>query len=179
MGKIYESIDDKLRAFITAQRMFFVATAPLSGEGLINLSPKGLDTFRILDEHRVAYLDLTGSGIETVAHLRENGRVVLMFCAFEGRPLIVRLHGRGVAHRRGEEGFAALAGLFPQLPGTRSIVEVTVQRIADSCGWGVPTYEFKEQRDQLIRYSEQMGEAGILEAQQKWNRTSLDGLPGI
>jgi hypothetical protein len=179
MGKIYERIDDKLVELIGRQQMFFVATAPLSSDGLINLSPKGLDTFRILDDRTVAYLDLTGSGIETVAHVQENGRVVIMFCTFEGRPLIVRLHGRGTVHRPGDEGFRALEPLFPRLPGTRSIIEVDVFRIADSCGWGVPLYEFQGQRDQLVRYAEQLGEEKVRQAQEKGNARSLDGLPGI
>ena len=122
MGKTYDEITPELRQFIEAQKMFFVATAPLAGEGLVNLSPKGYDTLRILDERRVAYLDLGGSGIETVAHLKENGRMVMMWCAFEGRPNIVRLHGRGTVHQRDSPGFEELAHHFPEIPGARSII---------------------------------------------------------
>ena len=119
MGKIFEAIDDKLRAFIEKQQMFFVGSAPLSGDGLINISPKGLDAFRIIDEHTVAYLDLGGSGIETVAHSKENGRVVIMFCAFDGPPKIVRLHGRAEVHEPGSAIYDELVALFPEMPGTR------------------------------------------------------------
>jgi hypothetical protein len=158
---------------------FFVATAPLSADGSINVAPKGLDTFRILDEHTVAYLDLTGSGIETVAHLRENGRIVVMFCAFEGRPMILRLHGRGIVHQEGTDGFARLQASFPPLEGARAIVEVAVERIADSCGWGVPRYAFHEDRDQLLRYYQQKGEDTVRAGRVEWNRQSIDGLPGL
>ncbi|HVS12969.1 MAG TPA: pyridoxamine 5'-phosphate oxidase family protein [Thermoanaerobaculia bacterium] len=179
MGKNYDRIDDSLAGFIRAQQMFFVATAPLSAEGSINVSPKGLDTFRILDEHTVAYLDLTGSGIETVAHLRENGRIVVMFCAFEGRPMILRLHGRGVVHQEGTDGFARLRDSFPPLEGARAIVEIAVERIADSCGWSVPRYAFHEDRDQLLRYYQQKGEDAVRAGRVEWNRQSIDGLPGL
>lgn len=179
MGKTYDRIDDKLTAFIEQQEMFFVATAPLAADGLVNLSPKGLDSFRILDDHTVAYLDLTGSGIETVAHVKENGRIVIMFCAFAGRPMILRLHGRGTAFEEGDPRFDALKGQFPDHPGARSIIQVAVERIADSCGWAVPLYDFKEQRTQLIRYAEQQGEAAIRKAKAEWNAKSLDGLPGL
>jgi hypothetical protein len=159
--------------------MFFVATAPLAADGLVNLSPKGLDSFRILGPQSVAYLDLTGSGIETVAHLRENGRVVLMFCAFEGRPRIVRLQGVGRAFEPGDPDFERLRPQFPEVAGVRSIVRAEVRRIADSCGWGVPLYSFQGQRDQLVRFGEQLGPQKIREAQTHFNRRSLDGLPGL
>jgi hypothetical protein len=179
MGKTYDRIDDGLSELIRAQRMFFVATAPLGADGRINLSPKGLDTFRILDERTVAYLDLTGSGIETVAHLRENGRIVIMFCAFEGRPTILRLHGRGVAHLEGTAGFERLRPSFPPLEGARAIVEIAVERIADSCGWSVPRYAFEQDRDQLLRYYQQKGEETVRAGRVEWNRQSIDGLPGL
>jgi predicted pyridoxine 5'-phosphate oxidase superfamily flavin-nucleotide-binding protein len=179
MGKIFDAIDDELRAFIEAQKVFFVATAPLSADGHVNLSPKGLDTFRILGPHEVAYLDLTGSGIETLAHLRENGRAVFMFCAFEGRPRILRLHGRGEALEPGDARYAALRAHFPEIPGERAVIRVDVQRIADSCGWGVPLYTFERQRTQLVRFAEQLGPEKIAAEKAKYNAESLDGLPGV
>ena len=179
MGKTYDRLDDSLRAFIGRQSMFFVATAPLAGDGLVNLSPKGLDSFRILDDHNVAYLDLTGSGIETLAHVRENGRIVLMFCAFEGKPMILRLHGRATAHEEGSPEFEALRGLFPGFEGARALIRVEVRRIADSCGWGVPLYECQGQRDTLLRYYEQKGPDQVRAMRVQGNATSLDGLPGL
>ena len=125
MGRTYDGIDVGLKHFLETQPVFFVATAPLSGDGLLNLSPKGLDSFRVLDPHTVAYLDLTGSGVETIAHLRENGRIVLMFCAFDGPPKIVRLHGRGEAVEPDDPRFPALAARFPTYLGTRSIIVVS------------------------------------------------------
>jgi hypothetical protein len=179
MGKVFDSLDADLTSFIEAQQLFFVATAPLAGDGLVNLSPKGLDSFRILGPREVAYLDLTGSGIETLAHLRENGRIVFMFCAFAGRPRILRLHGRGQPLEPGDPGFDALRARFPPLPGARAVIRAEVQRIADSCGWGVPLYQFEGQRDQLVRFAEQLGEEKLAAAQDKFNRQSLDGLPGL
>ncbi len=179
MGKTYDAIDDGLAEFIREQQMFFVATAPLGEGGLLNLSPKGLDTLRILDPHTVAYLDLTGSGVETIAHLKENGRMVMMFCAFSGRPMILRLNGRGTVLERGDPEFATLLPEFPNLPGTRAIIRLAVERIADSCGWAVPTFEYRDQRDQLIRYAEQKGPEAIRSAQLRFNSKSLDGLPGL
>ncbi len=179
MAKVFEAIDDKLAAFIRAQHVFFVATAPLAADGMINLSPKGLDSFRILGPQSVAYLDLTGSGIETVAHLRENGRVVFMFCALEGRPRILRLHGTGQSFEPGAPEFERLRPEFPEVAGVRAIVRAEVQRIADSCGWGVPLYSFQGERDQLVRFGEQLGPEKIRAAQKQFNRRSLDGLPGL
>ena len=178
MGKGFDSIDANLRSFIAAQRMFFVATAPSVG-GHVNLSPKGLDTFRILDGQTVAYLDYVGSGAETIAHLRENGRIVIMMCAFDGPPKIVRLHGRGEAIEPGDAEYASLLPLFPSsLPG-RSIIKVALERISDSCGFGVPLYEFRNERDHLGAWTERKGKNGLIEYQEKNNRTSLDGLPGL
>jgi hypothetical protein len=179
MAKVFEEIDDELAAFIERQQMFFVATAPLADEGLINLSPKGLDTLRILDPHTIAYLDLTGSGVETIAHLKENGRIVLMFCAFDGRPRILRLHGTGEVFETGERGFDELRSRFPDLPGTRSVIRASIRRIADSCGWGVPLFEYKGDRDQLIQYAEKLGPGRLREAQQQANVKSVQGLPGL
>ena len=179
MGKTYETIDEELREFIEKQPMFFVATAPLSGEGLVNVSPKGLDTFRILDARTVAYLDLGGSGIETVAHVKENGRIAIMFCAFEGPPKIVRLHGHAEAHEPGSETFKTLLGNFPRIPGTRTVIRVDVTRIADSCGWGVPVMEFRDQRTQLPAFAEKIAPEKIEAMKAQYNAKSLDGLPGL
>lgn len=178
MGKQYETLED-LRSFIDKQKMFFVATAPLAADGLVNLSPKGLDTFRILDANTVAYLDLVGSGVETIAHLRENGRIVILFCAFDGYPKIVRLHGRGEALEAGTAEFSELAGLFPTLPGTRSIIRVSCQRISDSCGFGVPRYDFVTDRSQLTASAERKGVEGLESYKREKNARSLDGLPGL
>jgi len=174
-----DSISPPLAEFIRAQRVFFVATAPLSGDGLLNLSPKGLDTFAILDERTVAYLDLTGSGIETVAHLKENGRIVVMFCAFEGPPKIVRLHGRGEVIEAGAPEFAALAAALPAHPGARAVIRVHLARVASSCGFGVPLMEYRAERPTLDDWARDKGEAGVREYRAKKNRVSLDGLPGL
>jgi len=163
--------------------MFFVATAPLAAAGHVNLSPKGLDSFAVLDGRTVAYLDLTGSGVETISHLNENGRITLLFCAFEGPPKIVRLYGRGEALRPGDDGFDALAARFPAAlaagPGVRAIVRVALSRIADSCGYGVPRMRFEVARDQLLLWADRKGVEGVQEYQRTRNAESLDGLPGL
>ncbi len=179
MGKLYEGIDESLAAFLNAQKLFFVATAPLSANGHINLSPKGLDSFRILGPRKVAYLDLTGSGIETLAHARENGRITLMFCAFEGPPKIVRIHGRARAIEPGMQGFDELAAVFPALPGLRSIIIVEAERISDSCGYGVPLYRFEGERSTLIDWAVKKGPQAVRDYQLSKNRLSIDELPGI
>jgi hypothetical protein len=178
MGKIYHSIDESLRSFIGAQHVFFVATAPSSG-GHINLSPKGLDTLRVIDDRTVAYVDYIGSGAETIAHLRDDGRIVLMMCAFEGSPKIVRLHGHGDVIEPQDADYAVLSMLFPPAIARRSVIRVRIERISDSCGYGVPLYGFKSDRDQLGAWAERKGEAGLLEYQRKNNRKSLDGLPAL
>ena len=173
-------LSDRDRAFIARQRMFFVATAPLADDGLINLSPKGLDgTFAIIDDRTVAYLDLTGSGIETLAHLRENGRICVMFNAFEGPPNILRIQGRGEAIEPGQPGFDELLAHFPELPGVRAIIRITTERVADSCGFGVPFYNYQGQRETLNEWAEKKGPGGVARYQQQKNRKSLDGLPGM
>ncbi|MFI4876390.1 MAG: pyridoxamine 5'-phosphate oxidase family protein [Blastopirellula sp. JB062] len=179
MGKIYESIDDRVAQFIRRQKLFFVATAPLSADGWINLSPKGLDSFRILDEKTVAYLDLTGSGVETIAHAKENGRITVMFCAFDGPPNILRLYGQAEVLEPNHAEFALLRERFPPMPGVRSIIRIDVRRIADTCGYAVPKYEFVEDRKQLIAYTEAKGPAGMIEYRRVKNAASLDGLPGL
>lgn len=180
MGKTYEKIDEKLAAWVNEQQMFFVGTAPLSGDGLINCSPKGgADTFIILDEHTVAYLDFTGSGVETIAHIKENGRVVLMFCAFTGAPNIVRFHGKGEVIEQHHPEFHALRARFPDYPGVRSIIRVYVERVSDSCGFGVPRYDYVGQRDAMQKHAEHLGPEKVLEYQSTRNHSSLDGLPGV
>jgi hypothetical protein len=179
MGKQFDEITPDLRAWIAGQRIFFVATAPRSDDGLLNCSPKGLDAFRILGPREVGYLDLTGSGIETAAHLNENGRIVFMFCAFDGPPRIVRLHGTGTYYTPSSAEFREVESLFPALPGTRGIVRARLSRIADSCGWGVPRFDFAGERDTLIRYAEQKGPVELANYRTKKNLRSIDGLRGL
>lgn len=182
MGRTYDRIDERLARWVESQPMFFVATAPLDGDGLVNCSPKGnRDELAVIDDNRVAYLEQTGSGIETVAHLEQNGRIVVMLCAFDGPARIVRLHGRGRVHLAGTAGFEALAGPFPGArgPGVRSIIEVEVTRVADSCGYGVPWMDFRGHRPTMDQWSERKGADGIADYQAGNNQTSLDGLPGL
>ena len=178
MGKVFDGIDEKLAAWIHAQRVFFVATAPREG-GHVNLSPKGLDSFVILGPRRVAYLDLVGSGAETIAHLRENGRITFMLCAFEGLPRIVRLYGSGEAIEPGDPEFAGLVARFPAYPSTRSIIRVELDRIADSCGYGVPLFQYKGERSQIAEWAERKGPEGLRSYQLERNRESVDGLPAL
>ena len=178
MGRVHPGIDAALADWLHRQRVFFVATAPLAAEGHVNLSPKGLDSLRILGPRDVAWVDLTGSGIETVAHLRENGRIVLLFCAFEGPPKIVRLHGRGRVLEPSDPGFAELRAAFPELPGVRSLVRVALTRVSDSCGFGVPRMAFEGERTQLRDWAERKGPRGLREYRAQHNR-SVDGLPGL
>jgi hypothetical protein len=177
--KLHESIGGRLRTFIESQHMFFVATAPLDAEGHVNLSPKGLDTFRVVDEHTVAYLDLTGSGSETVAHLRENGRITLMFCAFDGPPNIVRLHGRGRYLTPADGEFASWAERFDDFVGSRGVVVVDVERVSDSCGYAVPLMTFDADRDLLTSWSQNRGPEGLERYRSEKNATSIDGLPAL
>lgn len=179
MGKIYAEIDERNAAFIRSQHLFFVATAPSGADGHINLSPKGLDCFRILDPHTVAYVDLTGSGVETIAHLRENGRIVIMFCAFEGAPRILRLHGRGEAIEAGGAGFDALYEQFPRYLSARAIIRVALERISDSCGFGVPLYQHLGERTQLLAWADHQGAEGLATYRAEMNRHGIDGLPGL
>jgi Pyridoxamine 5'-phosphate oxidase len=178
MGKTYDYLTPELVAWLMAQKMFCVATAPLAAEGHVNCSPKGRDTLRVLGEHEVAYLDLTGSGIETIAHLQENGRIVLMFCAFSGPPKIVRLHGRGRVIYPGDAEFERLGPQFPSLPGARAIVHVAVERISDSCGYGVPLMDFVSQRDAIKKWAEKKGPDGVAAYHAEKNHVSIDALPG-
>jgi hypothetical protein len=178
MGKIYSEIDETLREFVERQHVFFVATAPSSVDGHVNCSPKGLDSLRILGPTTVIYLDYTGSGAETIAHVRENGRIVIMFCAFEGAPKIVRFHGKGEAIVPGDAEFGALLAHFTPGPGVRSIIRIEVDRISDSCGFGVPHLRFEDDRTQLPLWTEKKGEALDTYRRQR-NATSIDGLPAL
>ena len=179
MSKLYDTIDDRLAAFIGKQKMFFVATAPSGDGGHVNVSPKGYDSFRILGPNEVAYLDLGGSGIETLAHVRQNGRITFMFCAFEGAANILRLYGQAEAVSFDEPGFAEKAALFPDFQRARSIFTARITRIADSCGWGVPVYDFQGERDQLLRHNEHRSDAEWTERRYAGNAVSIDGLPGL
>lgn len=179
MGRPYQQLDQKLIDFIGRQHVFFVGTAPNDPEGHLNISPKGLDTFRILGPNTVAYQDLTGSGIETVAHLRENRRMTIMFCAFEGAPMILRLYGRGRVVEPGDPEWDDLVGRFPTQPGTRSVVVLDVDRIADSCGFAVPVYEYRRERTQLTDWTCHKGASALEQYKAEENRKSLDGLDGL
>ncbi len=179
MGKVRTEIDEALAKLIQNQHVFFVATAPLSGEGNLNLSPKGLDSFRILGPRTVAYLDLIGSGVETIAHLKENGRIVMMFCAFEGPPKIVRLHGRGRVVEPQSSEFSSLVTQFPEYESMRAIIVVDVTRVSDSCGFGVPLLKFEGDRNQLFAWAQRKGAEGLRVYKQEKNRRSIDGLTGL
>ena len=179
LGKVRATLDEAAKEFILSQKMFFTATAPLDGNGHVNLSPKGLDSFRILGPTTVAYLDLTGSGIETVAHIKENGRVVLMFCAFQGPPNIYRLHGRGRVVEPQDGEFGELAAKFPVYESTRSIVVVEITRVSDSCGYAVPIMKYEGERTQLTAWAKKQGAEGLDEYRQRKNRRSIDGLEGL
>lgn len=179
MGKVFEQIDSKLEAFIRAQQMFFIATAPLGPSGHLNLSPKGLDALRVLGPRSLAYLDYVGSGAETIAHLRENGRIIVMLCAFQGPPRIVRLYGAGEVLEPRDPEFDELRALFPAEPVGRSIIRIAIDRIADSCGFGVPLYTFEGHRSQLSNWASRKGTEELLEYQRRNNRRSIDGLPAL
>ena len=177
MGKTHDSITDDLRAFIERQHVFFVASAPLAAAGHVNVSPKGLDCLRLLSPMRVAYLDLTGSGNETSAHLVENGRVTLMFCGFDGKPMILRLYGRGRVVLPESHEWPEFAALFPAHPGARQVIVVDVTRVQTSCGFGVPEMAFVADRDVLQKWAQSNGPQKLAEYQQKKNVRSIDGLP--
>ncbi|GAB4150477.1 MAG: pyridoxamine 5'-phosphate oxidase family protein [Cyanobacteria bacterium J069] len=176
MAQQYDTLTPRLQDFIAQQQIFFVATAPLSPTGHINLSPKGLDSFRILSPTRIAYLDLTGSGNETSAHLQENGRITLMFCAFQDAPLILRIYGQGRTILPQSAEWDSLSPHFTPLPGTRQIITVDVVLVQTSCGTGVPLFGYAGQRDELVDWATQKGEDGLKTYRQTKNRVSLDGL---
>ncbi|SCL32078.1 pyridoxamine 5'-phosphate oxidase family protein [Micromonospora inyonensis] len=181
MGTVYPEIGGRLRTFIEAQPVFFVATAPTSVDGHVNLSPKGMrGTFVVLGPHRVAYLDYHGSGAETIAHLRDNGRITLMFCAFAGPPKVVRLHGRGDTVAVGTPDFAARLADFPDPPdphAVRAVVTVEVDRVSDSCGFSVPLMEYQGDRDMLLACHSRRTTEDLVVYRATRNATSIDGLP--
>ena len=179
MGRVLDEITPPIADFVAAQRIFFVATAPAGDDGRVNLSPKGLDTFSIVGPREVAYLDLTGSGAETIAHLRENGRITIMFCAFEGPPNIVRLYGRGEALAVGDPSATALVERFPALPGARTVVRVDVDRVSTSCGYAVPNLTYVGDRSELTEWAERKGADGLVEYRGEKNAVSIDGLPAL
>jgi hypothetical protein len=184
MGKVYEGITPRLRTFIEEQKVFFVASAPLAGDGHVNLSPKGRDgTLVVIDEHTVAYLDFGGSHAETTAHLRENGRITLMWCAFAGPPKVLRVHGRGEPIFRDDPRWADLIGLFAAAdgPGARTIVLVSAVMVSDSCGFAVPFMDYREERTEHAKYFGRKSDEEFAEycATKPTNRTSIDGLPAL
>lgn len=175
MAKFYPALTEQQQLFIRSQKIFFTASA--SQHGRINLSPKGMDSLRILSPNRVAYLDLTGSGNESAAHLLENGRMTLMFCSFDEAPLILRLYGSGRAVQPRSADWNALRAQFHDLPGERQIIELVVDSVQTSCGYAVPQYVYAGERDTLARWAEKKGAGGLLEYWREKNRTSIDGLP--
>jgi hypothetical protein len=176
---ILDEISAELAGWISEQPMFFVATAPGGSGGHVNLSPKGLAGLAILGPHRVAYLDLTGSGVETIAHLRDNGRITIMLCAYLGPPRICRLYGRGTVHPLGSDEYEALVPQFSARPGARAIIDIEVTRISTSCGFGVPRMEFVDERDNLSRWAAGKGDEGLAEYRETRNAESIDGLAGF
>ncbi|WP_182111584.1 MULTISPECIES: pyridoxamine 5'-phosphate oxidase family protein [unclassified Actinotalea] len=180
MGTVHPEITERLASFIEDQPVYFVATAPLAADGHVNLSPKGgKGTLVVVDPLTVAYLDLTASGAETIAHLRENGRITVMVCAFAGRPNIVRLHGRGRVVALGDPELDAWLPRFPEHPGVRAVIVVDVERVADSCGFAVPLMEYTGERDILDAANGRKDRDELVAYRARKNRTSLDGLPAV
>ena len=179
MSKQRPEIDSELSEWIARQHIFFVATAPLSIDAHMNLSPKGGDSFRVLGPMEVAYQEYTGSGAETVAHLRENGRIIVMFCAFEGAPRVLRIHGRGEVIAANDPRFASLAKSFPAHSGTRSIIKIQVTRVSTSCGFAVPFFDFRARRETLDEWTARQGTENIAAYRALKNQFSIDGLPAF
>ena len=175
MAEFYSELTTDLQEFMAQQKIFFTATAP--SKGRINLSPKGIDTFRYINNTTVAYLDLTGSGNETAAHLHENGRLTIMFCSFAKKPLILRLYGKGTVIDLKSNRASELSSLFSDFPGARQIILLNIESAQTSCGYGVPIYEFQEERPTLITWAKNKGDMGIQEYQKQKNLESIDGLP--
>ena len=175
MSKFYTKITSRLQKFIEAQKIFFVATAPNSGR--INLSPKGMDSFRVMNENRILWLNVTGSGNETAAHLLENERITIMFCSFEKVPNILRLYGKGTEIKPNDNGWEEVLSLFPKTPGTRQIFDITIESAQTSCGMSIPFFEFKGERNDLNDWAENQGKDGIESYWENRNQTSIDGLP--
>ena len=179
MSRAFDRLDDQLTAFIERQKMFFVATAPSGDGGHVNLSPKGYDTFRVLDHETVAYLDLTGSGAETIAHLRDNGRITLLFCALSGKPNLVRLYGRGEVLEPVDEAFDGLAARFPTVAGTRAVIRVHLERVSTSCGYSVPFFEYVGERPTLEEWAGKRSDKALATYRAEKNAVSIDGLPAL
>jgi hypothetical protein len=177
MAKFFDSMQQQHIDFINHQKMFFVASAPMSINGHVNLSPKGLDSFRVLNNNKVAYMDIIGSGNETSAHLIENGRITLMFCAFDGPPNILRLYGTGYAVLPGHDEWEQLASLFKLRLSTRQIIVAQINKVQTSCGFGVPLYEYTGERDHADKWAQSKGEEGLEAYKAEKNRISMDGLP--
>jgi Pyridoxamine 5'-phosphate oxidase len=177
MATVHDSITEHHQAFIAKQHLFFVSTAPLSADGHVNLSPKGLDCFRVLSPRRVGYADVIGSGNEVSAHVLENGRITFMFCAFDGPPSILRLYGVGQAIVRGHSDWEDLSRHFTILPSTRQIIVADISRIQTSCGFGVPLFEYVGERDQHFKWASAKGQSGLEEYISENNQVSIDGLP--
>ncbi len=179
MAKIFDQISDELKEFITHQNIFFVGTA--AQEGRVNISPKGMDTFRVIHKNCIVWLNLTGSGNETAAHILKNNRMTIMFCAFEGKPLILRLYGSAKIYHQNEDTYQKYITLFPETPGSRQIIEMHVDMVQTSCGYAVPFMEFNEERTQLKSWAEKQGEDRLKVYRKEKNATSIDnfdtGLP--
>lgn len=179
MGRTYDRIDDSLAAWMRAQPLWFVATAPLAVDGHVNVSPRGHDSFSVLGPRSVGWVDYTGSGVETIAHLRENGRICVMFAAFDRRPRVVRLHGTGRVCLPGQAAYDDVAARHPQHPSARAVIVVDVDRISDSCGHGVPVMDLVGERDLLRLHADKKGPEGMAAYRAEKNATSIDGLPGL
>ena len=175
MAKFYSALTADLRDFIARQHLFFTASG--TSDSRINLSPKGIDTFRCLDDRTVAYLDLTGSGNETAAHLHDDGRITVMFCSFDVQPLILRLYGEGKVVRPRDADWSEWSAHFPNWPGARQIIVITLGSVQTSCGYGIPLYGYEGERQTLLRWAEKKGDDGIADYWRNKNRTSIDGLP--
>ena len=175
MAQMYTELSARHREFIAAQKMYFVGTA--TADSRINVSPKGMDSLRVMDPQRVAWLNVTGSGNETSAHVQADARMTIMFCAFEGAPLILRLYGKARVVHPGDKDWNVLYALFNPLPGARQIFDLAIDRVQTSCGMGVPLYDYQDQRGQLEPWAEKKGESGLLDYWALKNQTSIDGLP--
>jgi hypothetical protein len=175
MSKFYTKITIRLQKFIEAQKIFFVATAPSSGR--INLSPKGMDSFKVMNENRILWLNVTGSGNETAAHLLENKRITIMFCSFEKVPNILRLYGTGTEIKPNDKDWNEVISLFPETPGTRQIFDITIESAQTSCGMSIPFFEYKGERNDLNDWAIDQGKENIEQYWKKRNQTSIDGLP--
>jgi len=179
MGKEYEQIDEQINRWINRQKLFFVATAPKDINGMVNCSPKGLDTLRVLNPNQLAYLDFPGSGVETIAHIRENKRLTIMMCAFDGPPKIFRFHGHGDIIDPNHTDFETLSKLYDTDLPYRAIIRLDIKRISDSCGYGVPLYEYKEERNSMQKMVSNFGAEKLSTELKEINRQSVDGLPGL